>query len=104
MNTHSLGLRDHMRFAYASSGARRKLSKDLLILAGLLIVYAVVGTLDYQDQLRTELAMQEASNRALTATLAACLNGDARFLHDGPHSDGYGKTAVVCRRAEEFKL
>lgn len=103
MNSHSTW-RDHMRFAYASSGARRKLSKDLLILVGLVIVYAVVGTLDYQDQLRTELAMQEQSNRALTATLAACLNGEARFLTEGTHSDGYGKVGVACRRAEEFKL
>lgn len=104
MNKHSLSWADHMKFAYSGSAARRELGHNVGILAGLFAVYAVVGTLDYQDQLRTEIAAQEASNRALTATLASCLNGDARFTHDGPHRDGYGKTAVVCRKAEEFKL
>lgn len=104
MNKHSLTWRDHAKFSLASNQARREAWRNAGLLVGLLAAYAVVGTLDYQDQLRTEIAMQEQSNRALTATLASCLNGTARFTHPGPHTDGYATTAVICRKAEEVKL
>ena len=104
MNRHSLGWRDNLLFAYASSQRRREACRSARLLCGLLLVYIAVGTLEYHDTLRAEITAQEQSNRALTATLAQCLNGEARFLSDGPHKDGYGKTATICRKAEEIKL
>lgn len=95
---------DHIRFRFAFSRAQREAVKTAALLAGLLAAYGIAGAMDYAEEQRREAEAMAQSNRALTATLADCLNGNARFLHDGPHTDGYAKTAVVCRKAEEYKL
>ncbi len=103
MNRHSLGWRDNLLFASASGQRCCGACRDARLLLGLLLVYIAVGYND-TETLRAEIAAQEESNRALTTTLVRCLNGEARFLSDGPHTDGYGKTATICRKAEEIKL
>ena len=101
---HSLTWRDHTRFAYAGSATRRELGRNLAILAALLLIYGVVGAIDYATEKAIEAEGLRADVHALSRTLADCLNGNARFTTPGPHKDGYGQTAVVCRRAEEYKL
>ena len=104
MNNHSLGWREQAKFSLASRQRRREVWRNVGIIAGIVAAYAIVGTIDYQTELRAEIHAQEESNRALTATLASCLNGEARFTHPGPHRDGHATTAVVCQKAFEVKL
>lgn len=107
-----LPLRDKLRFRFGLKWAKHipqwnELGIDahgILFLLFVLAVYGIAGAMDYAEEKRREAEAMAQSNRALTATLADCLNGNARFLHDGPHTDGYAKTAVVCRKAEEYKL
>jgi hypothetical protein len=95
---------DHLRFRFAFSHRRRQAIKTGALLAAILLAYAVVGTLDYADAQRAEAMAQAEQAQRWSATLADCLNGTARFVHDGPHTDGYGKTGIVCLRAEEYRL
>lgn len=104
MNNHSLGWAQHVRFAYAGSAAKRELGRNVLILAGLIAAYGIVGTIDYAVEQRHEADANAQSARALTATLAACMNGDATFTHQGPHTDGHQVTAVRCSKAVEYRL
>ena len=95
---------DHLRFRFAFSHKRREAIKTSLLLAGIFIAYGFVGTIDYAEEQRQEAIAQEQAAQRMTATLADCMNGTARFVHDGPHDDGHGKTGISCRPAEEFKL
>jgi hypothetical protein len=99
-----LRLQDHLRFRFAFSQARRDLINGIAAGVTIVIGYGIVGTLDYAEEQRQEAEAQAESARAITATLADCMNGTARFYQDGPHTDGHGKTGISCRKAEEFRL
>ena len=95
---------DHIRFALAFSHRRREALKTALVLVAIFAAYAFVGTLDYADAQHAEAQAQANEAQRMSATLADCMNGTARFYHDGPHTTGYGKTGIACRKAEEFRL
>jgi hypothetical protein len=95
-NPHSLGWRANLSFKYASRRTRREALRNAAMLLGLLLAYGIVGTIDYAAEQRD--VATKAEN-----ILLACMNGRAQFITDGPHADGHGKTAVICR-TEELKL
>lgn len=74
-----LTLADHLRFRYAFSPRRREALKNAGLIAGLLAVFAITGTLDYQDALLAEAEAQTAAAHARyarqQAAMLACLNG-----------------------------
>lgn len=102
MNRHDLGWRQHLAFRWS---CRRTVSDDLkngaatiAALLGILAAYGIVGALDYEDALRTEAQAAAMRATTLNATLAECLDGRAVFLTEDK------KTAIVCRKAEEFPI
>lgn len=101
--TEKLRYRYGLRWVGALPGWR-DLWKDVAAVATIVLLYGAVGTIDYAAEKAEEADRQAALAEKATAQLAACMNGDLRLLHDGPHQDGYGKTAVVCRRADEVRL
>ena len=96
MNPHSLGWRANLAFKYSSRRTRADALRNAALVIGLFVAYGIVGTIDYAVEQRQ--AAVQAEN-----ILLACMNGKAQFFADGPHSDGHGKTAVLCR-TEELKL
>lgn len=101
---HSLSYRDHIAFKYASRSKRIQALRNAVLVTGLVMAYGIVGTIDYAEEQRQEAEANAKSASAMSATLAACLNGTARFTHAGPHTDGHGTTGIACRKAEEYKL
>ena len=78
--------------------------KDATALAVIVLMYGVAGSMDYATEKAEEAEQQAALAEKATARLAACMNGELRLVHEGPHKDGFGTTAVICRRAEEVRL
>ena len=75
----------------------REWIKTALLIGFIVLAFGLAGSIDYAIEQR------EAAERA-ERTLVACMNGEARFLADGEHTDGFGKVAVLCQRAQEMKL
>lgn len=91
------GLREIIRLLHLDSPTLR-------LLAGILAVYAFVGTLDYAAAQRIEAEHQARAAQDATARLADCLNGTARFMTENHSGNGYGLTLVECQRAVEMTL
>lgn len=72
-----LTMTERLRFALAPSRARRDALKTACAVAFILAAYALVGTLDYQDQLLAEKMAAEARYSEQQAAMLACLNGGA---------------------------
>lgn len=104
---HPLTLRDWFRFRvlgnrYASMRKQREAIQNalrtILLIAGLLLVYGIVGARDYEDALIAEAEAQAARAERMTAEVGLCMEGRAVWL------SADGKTAVKCRPAEEIRL
>jgi len=76
----------------------------LKLLAIILAVYALAGTLDYADAQRAEAERQAQAAQTAAALLADCMNGKARWLTENNSEQGYGLTLVECQRATEMTL
>ena len=70
-----LTLVERARFRLAGSAAKREAWKTAGLMAGVIVAYAVAGTLDYQDQLLAEKMAAEERFAAQQAAMLACLNG-----------------------------
>jgi hypothetical protein len=76
-----LSLMQQLRFALAPSAARREALRLGAYLAGLLVVLAITGTMDYQDELRADAMRAEARFADQQAAMLACLNGGSPGLY-----------------------
>jgi hypothetical protein len=108
-NRYPLSIAERLRYRYGLRWAGRLPAwrdcwKDVAAVAVIVCAYALVGTIDYATERAAEAERMAASAERSTQQLAACMNGELRLVHPGPHADGYGQTAVVCRRAEEIRL
>jgi len=75
--------------------------KHVLLVLAIFAAYGIVGRLDYEVERAIE-AEREVSH--FSQMLAECLNGKLVLTYDNATGRGYGKTAVVCRPAEEFPI
>lgn len=91
------GLRELVRLLHLDAPTLR-------ILAGILIIYSIAGSLDYADAQRAEAEYQAQRAAIASGMLAACLNGEARWLTPNGSGAGYSKTLIECQRALEMRL
>ena len=56
-------------------------AKNIGLIAGLILVLGITGTMDYADEVRAEAMAQEARADLNRAALLACLNGNAPGLY-----------------------
>jgi hypothetical protein len=89
---------------YPTMADLRDALRSLFYVLCLVLAYGVVGAIDYAEEQRIEALAQARSSAQATALLADCMNGTARFVHSGPHTDGHGVTGIACRPAEEYRL
>ena len=83
---------------YVRSAPFRQHLRTGLLMTCLILAYGAVDRIEQETE-RTVMAQQLAEARKLAAAdLVECMNGRARFI------SADGKTAVVCRPAEEFPL
>lgn len=85
---------DHIAFRLARRQARIEAIKNGVILLGLLLALGIVGTLDYQDELRQQAEAAEARYATQQAAMLACLNGGS----PGPYrmtAEGH-RAYLVC--------
>ena len=55
--------------------------RNIGLIAGLILVLGITGTMDYADEVRAEAMAQEARADLNRAALLACLNGNAPGLY-----------------------
>jgi hypothetical protein len=104
-----LTLRETLRYRYGlrwidALPGWRDYWKDVAAVCVIVLLYGIAGSMDYATEKAEEAEQQAALAEKATARLAACMNGELRLVHEGPHKDGFGTTAVICRRAEEVRL
>jgi hypothetical protein len=94
-----LPLHKRLAFRWAFGPNRRSDIKTAALLAGILIAYAIAGTMDYRDALISEAQAQEARADQHAAQLLACINGGMSGLYS-TDSNGIRKH-IVCDKAWE---
>ena len=75
-----------LRFRLASRHQQREALLNATLIAGLLLIFGIVGRMDYEDALRAAAEASAANADLNRAALLACLNGGAPGLyteHDG---------------------
>ncbi len=99
----TLPLITRIAFRFAMSSARHAAVRQAIgtagTLAGLLLAFGIVGTLDYQEELRQEAESARAQSDFHQAALLACINGGAPGLYTMT-SDG-GRVYLVCGKPFE---
>lgn len=98
------GLRWHHRQptlneAIAEAGS---VARGAGVALALIVLYGIVGEMDYRDALRSEAEAQQTRAELNQAALLACLNGHAT----GHYTENrHGERAyIVCRGAEEIPV
>ena len=71
MSNYDLGWHRQLQFKLATRRAKKEALRNALLIAGLVLCYGIVGTMDYADQQRQRLESEAAYAKALRECMSA---------------------------------
>lgn len=76
---YDLSWRDHLSFRYATRQSKRDAIRNAMIVVGLVLIYGIVGAMDYQIEQRIAAEHQLETESAYAQMLRDCMSGAVGF-------------------------